>query len=119
MAYNQVMGAYGENLAKEYLQRQGYHIMAANLRFTHKEIDLLAQKGEQLCFIEVKTRTTDQFGPADDQMSFSKIRTLQWAMQSYCREHNICLDDVQLDLIAINIDKLRKKAKISHYKAVV
>ena len=62
----QALGAEGEAVASAALSRAGYRILEANLRTPFGEIDLLAQQGDTLCFVEVKTRSSDAFGhPAE------------------------------------------------------
>lgn len=55
------LGSLGETFTQNYLQRNGFKILAANYRKPFGEIDLIAQKGEFVCFIEVKTRKTELF----------------------------------------------------------
>ena len=62
----QSLGAAGEKAAAEALVRAGYSILERNVRTPFGEIDLLARQGSVLCFIEVKTRSSDAFGhPAE------------------------------------------------------
>ena len=62
MSGRQNLGRWGEDLAAEYLQAKGYAVAACNLRNSYGEIDLLAQQGEMLAFVEVRTRSFRQFG---------------------------------------------------------
>ena len=58
-------GLDGERIAAEYLEAQGYHLLEHRYRFGHKEIDLIARKGDLVIFVEVKSRRSDSFGPAN------------------------------------------------------
>ena len=65
-APRQALGAEGEAAAAEALRRAGYRVLEANVRTPLGEIDLLAEKEGILCFVEVKTRSSDAFGhPAE------------------------------------------------------
>ncbi|HEX5626228.1 MAG TPA: YraN family protein [Saprospiraceae bacterium] len=76
-------GRYGEQLAAEYLQNAGLHILERNWRHSKCEIDLIAREGEALVFIEVKTRSSDYFGPPEAFVSEKKERMMQEAASVY------------------------------------
>lgn len=60
------LGRFGENMAAQYLEGEGYEILARNFRCRLGEVDLIAAKDEELAFVEVKTRSQDDFGrPAE------------------------------------------------------
>jgi putative endonuclease len=59
---NKAFGSYGESLAKRYLETQGYRILEKNFRNKLGEIDLIAQDGKTICFVEVKTRLSLEQG---------------------------------------------------------
>ena len=58
MALHNKLGAKGEELAADYLQKLGYNILHKNWRHSHYEIDIIAEKGNKLHFIEVKIRSS-------------------------------------------------------------
>jgi putative endonuclease len=60
----QRLGDFGEQAAAAYLTRHGYTILARNWRCRAGEIDLIARQGAQLVFVEVRTRRSNQYGPA-------------------------------------------------------
>ncbi len=60
------LGAEGERIAARYLAGKGYRILARNFRFHRNEIDIIARDGQELCFVEVKTRQSlDKGHPAE------------------------------------------------------
>ncbi|MDE5649953.1 MAG: YraN family protein, partial [Duncaniella sp.] len=59
MAEHNETGKWGEKVARDYLLAQGYAIMGENVRIGNMEIDIIAMKDSSICFVEVKTRSTD------------------------------------------------------------
>lgn len=94
------IGHAGESAAEEYLRRKGYRIVARNLRSPVGELDLVAEDGRVLVFIEVKARRTDAFGGAIHAVHQRKQEKLiQLAAQYLARHHisdRLCRFDVVL-----------------------
>lgn len=98
MKYNQILGAYGEEIAVKYLVKEGYKIVARNYRLAYGEIDIIASQGEAIVFCEVKTRTSLKYGTAAAAVDFVKrqhiIRVAQFFLNSgewenYCPRFDI------------------------------
>ncbi|MGI5957937.1 MAG: YraN family protein [Massiliimalia sp.] len=71
-----------------WLQKQGAVILERNYSCRFGELDIIAQKGEYLLFVEVKTRTLQSaFYPAGAAVTAAKRKKLILAAQSYCQEH--------------------------------
>jgi putative endonuclease len=79
--------AAAEQLAADYLQRQGLCIVARNYRCRFGEIDLVARHGETLVFVEVRLRTSTRFGGAAASITSNKRRKLLRAARHYLRLH--------------------------------
>ena len=94
------LGKLGEELAVEYLIKKGYQILERNWRSGHKEIDIIAQKDDILVIVEVKTRTSDDYGDPDIAVGAYKQRMLIWAADAYVRYKNLNVD-VRFDIISI------------------
>lgn len=80
MNKNTYFGKLGENIAKNYLIKNGYIIRALNYRIGYYEIDIIAKYNDYLVFIEVKTRLSNTFGLAEDQLI--RKRPIRYAEQS-------------------------------------
>ncbi|MCK4553731.1 YraN family protein [Candidatus Parcubacteria bacterium] len=121
MNYRQKVGQFGEEIAKKYLVKHGYKIIASNIQTSHKEIDIIAKFKDLLVFIEVKTRTSNKYGEADEGMSSRKIKNFKYAIKRYlCDSNNkIYYKDIRADLIAVDVDRNKKIAKIKHYKDII
>lgn len=108
--YKKRLGAYGENLAGAFLIRRGYQIIDKNFRTNFGEIDLIAFKGDELLFVEVKTRTASNFGYPELAVDWRKIKHLIKAAKIYLSLKNY--DNFwRLDIISVEIDKQNKTAK--------
>jgi len=82
---NKILGNYGEFLARQYLQAQGYRILEENFRNKLGEIDLIAQDGNTICFVEVKTRQSLDQGQPYEAVTPWKIRKLSQMATSYLK----------------------------------
>lgn len=100
MAEHNLLGNKGEMLAARYLLDAGFAIHEYNWRSGHKEIDLVAQERDVLVFVEVKTRTSDAYGAAEDAVTESKMSNLVLAAESYVKTKNIDLD-IRFDIVTI------------------
>ena len=71
--YKKVLGKKGERLAEQYLVSQGFVLVSRNYKTPFGEADLLMQKGEDVVFVEVKTRTADEYGTPAESVTKRKI----------------------------------------------
>ena len=101
MAEHNDLGKLGEELAVEYLQKNGYTILDANWTFQKAEVDIIAQKEQILAIIEVKTRSSLEFGLPQDFVKPKKIQLLVKAVNGYVTENDLDFE-VRFDIIAIN-----------------
>lgn len=118
--YNKTVGAYGEKLAEQFLIKRGYKILARNIKTGYKELDIVSREVDILVFVEVKTRTNLDFGAADEAMSRKKLQFLKRAISYYLRFVNKeKYRDLRVDFIAVDINKITKRARIQHYKDII
>ena len=80
---NRLLGRWGEDRAADYLRRRGFTIRAANWRCRFGEIDLIADDGAYLCFVEVKLRKSAAFGTAGAFVDGRKQDRLRTAAMLY------------------------------------
>ena len=118
MSHKQIVGKYGEDLAVKYLLGKQYRIIARNLKTSYKELDIVAVIGQLTVFVEVKTRVNLVFGPAREALGQKKLSNFKKAVVYYCNKHSLDMNMIRLDLIAIDIDKIKSVAKIEHYLAI-
>lgn len=111
MADHNELGKFGEELAVEFLQKSGYTILETNWTFQKAEIDIIAQKGIILAIVEVKTRSSIEFGLPQDFVKPKKIQLLVKAVNEYVISNNLDVE-VRFDIMAIY--KEDKTYKMEH-----
>ncbi|MDP2300803.1 MAG: YraN family protein [Ignavibacteria bacterium] len=107
------MGKYGEELAATLLMDKGFEIIKKNYRYGKGEIDIVANDGDTLVFIEVKTRTNLNYGEPELAITKNKVNQLRKIGSMYCYENNIENKLIRFDVIAIMMDDITKP-KINH-----
>lgn len=100
MASHNELGKKGEQLAVDFLINKGYVIVERNYRFDKAEVDIIAQKAEILAIIEVKTRSSTDFGNPQDFVKPKQIQRLVKAVDEYITVNQLDVE-VRFDIIAI------------------
>jgi putative endonuclease len=105
------LGRRGEELAIEHLERAGYRIVAANFSvpigrntrdvMVNAEIDVVAYDGPTLCFIEVKTRASDEFAPPQVNVDLRKRRQIGRAARGYRRMFGLVDAPYRYDVVTV------------------
>lgn len=101
MAEHNELGKLGEELAVEFLRKNGYEILETNWTFQKAEIDIIAKKENILAIVEVKTRSSIEFGLPQDFVKPKKIQLLVKAVDTYVIEKDLDIN-VRFDIIAIH-----------------
>ena len=95
-------GSYNENLASEYLQKRGYSILERNFHCRFAEIDIIAQDGKYLCFIEVKYRLNQKYGAPEGIINLKKRKNISKGALFYMNKNKIQTDrPIRFDVIFI------------------
>jgi putative endonuclease len=114
MAQHNQLGKQGEELAVKHLLKNGYKIVERNYRYHKKgEIDIIAQNNDTLAVVEVKTRSTDDFGDPQDFVKPRQIKRLVEAIDVYVVERDLDVE-VRFDIIAIVIEQ--SNVKLTHFE---
>jgi putative endonuclease len=96
----QQTGIFGEEAASTYLIENGYKVITRNYRFKRGEIDIIAQKDDKYIFIEVKTRSRNDFGNPEDFVDERKqieiIRTAEAFLEEQHHEGEIRFDIISV-----------------------
>ena len=113
MAEHNDLGKLGEELAVEFLQKNGYEILETNWTFQKAEIDIIAKKEITLAIVEVKTRSSLDFGLPQDFVKPKKIQLLVKAVNEYVVSKDM---DIEVRFDIISIHKENKSFVIEHLK---
>ncbi len=100
MAEHNELGKKGEELAINFLIKKGYTILDKNYRYLKAEVDIIAQKEDILAVVEVKTRSSRDFGLPQDFVNQKKIKLLVMATDHYVISKDLDVN-VRFDIIAI------------------
>lgn len=113
MAQHNELGKKGEQLAVDFLLKNNYEVIERNYRFEKAEVDIIAKKDQTLAIIEVKTRSTSDFGNPQDFVKPKQIQRLVKAIDEYVTENDL---DVEIRFDIIAIVKTGKSYDIEHLK---
>jgi putative endonuclease len=113
-------GKWGEDLVERHLKKLGYKILYRNWRAERGDIDLIALDDNCLTFIEVKTGTTEIYGPPELRITKYKKRQLYklgLAFLQKAEEYNIQYNSTRFDVVVV--DGNQNKYEIRHYKNAI
>ena len=111
-----ITGKEGEDIATEFLENKGYKILDRNFLTRHGEIDIVAKDNEEYVFIEVKTRTTTNYGMPVEAVTIEKQKHLKKATEYYIYKNNLYNDFIRLDVIEVLFKG--DKYTINHIKQI-
>lgn len=94
-------GGEGERVAAAYLENLGYRIISRNWRSRSGEIDIIAFEKETLCFVEVKSRRTDDFGTPASAVGPVKQKRLIRLAEIYISLNPIDYDSIRFDVVEV------------------
>lgn len=99
MARHNNIGAWGEDIARQYMITHGWAVMEQNKKLGHNELDIIAIKDDRIAFVEVKTRSSHITDPLD-AIDARKIKRLFRAADAFMKSYNI-RHEPQIDVIVI------------------
>jgi len=114
MGKHNEFGKEGEQIAVDFLIKNGYKIRCMNYRYLKSEIDIIAQKGDVLSIVEVRARSNDRIISIADTITPKKIKLLVAGAHQYITENNLALE-ARFDVITIL--KNKKIFKIDHLES--
>lgn len=114
MAEKHDLGRKGEELAISHLSSLGYKILHTNWRFHHLEIDIVAQDGDELVIVEVKSRGSNSYEHPLEAISNKKISFLVNAADAYITEYNIDAE-TRFDVVSV-VFFSKSHFKLEHFK---
>jgi len=116
--FNLQTGKIGENIAKDYLEKQGFKILAQNFKTKYAEIDLVAEKDKELVIVEVRTKRGDLFGTPEDSLDKRKLRKLWLNAQGYVNQVR-WQGSYRVDAVCIILKPDNSIDCLNHYPSII
>ena len=113
------LGTRGEVAARGYLEAKGYQVVATNYRCQWGELDIVAQQGCTLVFVEVRSRRSLSYGTPEESISQGKQERLIAASETYLQNHADLPEHWRIDLVSVRIDRRGGIEGISHLENAV
>jgi len=108
----QEIGKLGENLARTFLKKRGYRIRETNFRCREGEIDIIAQQGDCLVFVEVRAKSSLDFGTPEESITPSKKEKLIASALTYISTHQNLPSLWRIDVVALELNDKGKAKRI-------
>ncbi len=99
------LGKNGEEIAATYLEKRGYIVLARNYRYLKAEVDLIVRFGNTIIGVEVKTRSTRDFGNPQEFIKKKQVQNLVLALDHYVQDIPTPVE-VRIDVVAIIANEL-------------
>lgn len=97
----QAFGGAAEQLVVEHLEREGWRVRDRNVLCRRGELDVVAEKGEVLAFVEVRMRSTAAWGDPSQTVTFAKQRKVVLAATEYCQRHRLFQRVIRFDVASV------------------
>jgi putative endonuclease len=105
-------GILGEKIAGDFLKKRGYHILETNYRCPEGEIDIIARHKDCLVFVEVRSKTSAEFGSPEESITRAKIQRLVAATACYRQSHQNLPSSCRIDIVAVEMNRKGKPSRI-------
>jgi len=112
-------GAWGEDLASNWLQQHSYRVVARNWRCPRGELDIICELGDELVFVEVKARRGNLVGAPEEAVTPAKQRRLIRAAQYFLLQRSQEHRSYRIDVIAVEVAPSGKLLSLRHYPGCV
>ena len=98
------LGDFGERVAVSHLEAKGYQILERNWSTREGEIDLIASRGRDLVFVEVRSKQGRNFGTPEESITGRKAQHLRAAAAAYTQQHPEAPPNQRIDAVVIELD---------------
>jgi len=98
-------GRRGEGLARQFLEKKGFRIIESNYRCPEGEVDIIARHEDCLVFIEVRAKTSREFGSPEESVTAAKKKRLVAVARRYRQTHGKLPPQWRIDFVAVEMDK--------------
>ncbi|HDZ07342.1 hypothetical protein LCGC14_0118350 [marine sediment metagenome] len=114
MGKHNEFGKEGEQIAVDFLKKNGYTINYKNYRYLQAEIDVIARKGDILAIVEVRSRSSDFIENIAETVTAKKIKLLVMAADHYITDNDL---DVEVRFDIITILKNKSRFELEHLES--
>lgn len=111
------LGDFGERIAAHRLEAAGMRISGRKIRTRGGEIDLVAEDGDDLVFVEVRTRRGAR-GLAAESLTAGKLRRMWQCAADYCEANGIDPGRIRIDAVSIDLDVLGRVIAVNHFRGL-
>jgi putative endonuclease len=108
-------GREAEDLAAAFLERRGLEILDRNHAIKQGEVDLVAREGDVLCFVEVRSRTSDAQGGPEETVSGAKARRVVAAATDWAARNGGADREIRFDVVAVTLLE-GEPPRIEHFR---
>ena len=116
--FNLQTGKLGEEIAKDYLEKNGYKIIERNFKTKYAEIDLITKHKNELVFVEVRTKRGDLFGTPEESLDKRKLRKLWLNAQGYVNQAR-WTGPYRVDAVCIILKPDNSVDRLNHYPSII
>lgn len=110
---SRALGRLAESYAVDALRKRGYRIVETNVRFRVGEIDIVAEDGKTLVFVEVRARRSNLYGTAAETVGKTKQQRVWRAVETYLQERDVDpRRPSRIDVVAIQLDRNGRPAEL-------
>jgi putative endonuclease len=113
------LGDFGERVAAAHLEAKGYRIRERNFRTREGEIDIIAERGDTLVFVEVRTRRGGTLGSPTESVTASKAAHILAAARAYVQATDDSTTDQRIDVIALSLASDGRVLSLEHIESAV
>jgi putative endonuclease len=111
------LGQFGERVAAAHLEAEGYRIIERNFRCREGEVDIIAEDGRCLAFVEVRTRRGSAMGGAADSLTPLKGARITAAAEAYCQGRLDLPPERRIDVIAVDLSPQGRLLRLEHIES--
>ncbi len=113
----QALGAFGERVAAHRLEAAGMEIVTRNARTPSGEIDIVTRDGDDVVFVEVRTRRADP-GTAAESLDTRKLQRMWRCAMEFCEQHALDPEQVRIDLVSLDLGDRDAVTHIEHFRGL-
>lgn len=118
MLKRKATGYYGEDIARKALEKKGYRLLVKNYTIRGSEIDLIMTKGDEIVFVEVKTRRNDHYGSPLESITPQKKKRMYHGANVFLVGKDIFQYDVRFFAVAVFLDVNDRVQKVEIYEDI-